>query len=108
MDTNDLNLKPILNLSSNLVQVVTKSTRINTKTGYGSILDPVIMTLSSYYQEPIHLQPLDPDPDSNGSPSDHMIIIVRPINTVNNKPVRTYRTVSHRPVTESSLKLKFI
>ena len=32
-----------------------------------AILDPVIMTLSKFYQEPLCLDPLDSDPDKKGS-----------------------------------------
>ena len=35
------------------------------------ILDPVLMTLSKYYQLPEIIQPLDSDPNCNGQPSDH-------------------------------------
>ena len=54
-DTNELKLDPILNLSKNLVQIVTKWTRLNPP----AMLDPIIMTMSSSYQEPLCLDPLD-------------------------------------------------
>ena len=47
-DTNRLNLKPILNLSPNLKQVVKVFTRLNPE----AILDPII-TLWKYYEEPV-------------------------------------------------------
>ena len=64
-DTNELKLNSILSLSSNFVQVVTKPTRRDPKTGKESILDPIMMTFSHYYQEPLCLDPLDPDPDKD-------------------------------------------
>ena len=64
-DTNDLKLDSILNLSPNFKQLVDSPTRMNPP----RILDPIITTLSVFYQKPICLPPLDPDPDKNESPS---------------------------------------
>ena len=68
-DTNELNLTPILNLSPNLKQIVTSSTRTDPVTAVEKVLDPVIMTLGAYYQKTQFSAPLDPYPDSNGKPS---------------------------------------
>ena len=51
-DTNELRLKPILDLSPNLVQIVTKPTRIDKVTNKEGILDTIMMTLAQYYQVP--------------------------------------------------------
>ena len=69
VDTNDLKLDSILNLSSNMIQIVTKPTRIDPITGLESMLDPIIMTMAQYYQEPLCLDPLDCDPDKIGKKS---------------------------------------
>ena len=98
-DTN-LNLDPILNLSPNLQQIVKNWTRMNPP----ALLDPILMTLSSYYQVPLCLDPLDPDPDKNGKKSDHKIVIAKPINAFNNKCAREYRKVKVRPFPESGLR----
>ena len=90
-DTNELKLDSILSLSPSLIQIVHKPTRIDPKTGSEALLDPVIMTLSQYYQEPECLDPLDSDPDKNGVKSDHRIVVVRPVNVINNKPARQTR-----------------
>ena len=55
-DTNDLKLDPILHLNANLKQVVLNPTRMNPP----RILDPIITSLSSYYQTPECLPPLEP------------------------------------------------
>lgn len=102
-DTNELRLKPILDLSPNLVQVVTKPTRTDKTTGKKAILDPVIMTLSQYYQEPLILDPLDPDPDKNGKPSDHHIVKCIPISTINYKNARIAQKITVRPITQSGI-----
>ena len=99
-DTNDLNLTPVLNLSKNLVQIVKKPTRKDPSTGVESMLDPVITTLTSYYQTQLCLPPLDPDPDTDGKPSDHRIVVVRPITSIDNKCARSTKTIKFRPITD--------
>ena len=96
-DTNELNLHP------SLVQVVTKPTRIDPKSGSEVILDPIITTLSVYYQEPLCLEPLDADPDKDGKKSDHRIVLFKPINVINNKSARITREVKSRPITQSGI-----
>ena len=61
-------------ISSNLIHIVRKTTRLDPVTFVEKMLDPVIMTLSSYYQTPQCLPPLDQDPEKNGKPSDHRIV----------------------------------
>lgn len=103
-DTNELNISSILNLAPNMVQIVTKPTRINPKTGVGVIIDPVIMTMAQYYQEPLCLEPLDHDSDKDGKPADHRIVVAKPINTLNNKNARITRKITTRPITHSGMK----
>ena len=98
-DTNDLKLDSILSLSPNMNQIVQDWTRLNPP----AVLDPVITTLSNYYQVPECLDPLDPDPDKNGRPSDHRIVLVKPVNIINNKSSRTFRKVKVRPFTKSGM-----
>ena len=100
-DTNDLKLDSILSLDPNFSQIVKHWTRMNPP----AISDPIIMTLSRYYQEPLCLDPLDSDPDKNGVPSDHRIVISRPISTINNKPIRNIREVKVRPIPQSGINL---
>ena len=98
-DTNDLNLDPILNLSPNLQQIVKSWTRMNPP----ALLDPIMMTLSCFYQVPECLEPLDSDPDKNGTKSDHKIVIARPINEINNRCGREYKKIKFRPFPESGM-----
>ena len=98
-DKNDLKLENILNLSKDFKQVVMDFTRLNPP----AMLDPVITTLAGYYQVPVCLPPLDPDPDTNGSPADHLIVVMRPIDNINSQPSRTYREVKVRPMPESGI-----
>jgi hypothetical protein len=73
------------------------------KIGHPAILDPVMMTLSKYYQEPLCLEHLDSDPDKNGVKSDHRIVVCKPISAINNKPIRNTREVKVRPFPQSGL-----
>ena len=101
-DTNDLKLDSILSLSPSLVQIVREWTRLDPP----AILDPIIMTLSHLYQQPLCLDPLDADPDKNGVKSDHRIVISKPISILNNKCARQTRTIIVRPFPQSGI-MKF-
>ena len=98
-DTNDLRLQPILMLNGNLKQVVKEVTRLNPP----RILDLIITTLSTFYQNPRCLPPLDPDPDVNGKPSDHKMVVMEPISVLNNKPAREKKVITFRAITELGL-----
>ena len=98
-DTNDLKLDSILLLNSNFKQCVQNPTRLNPP----RILDPIITTLSGFYQEPMCLPPLDADPDSNGKPSDHLMVFMLPLSVVNNKPGRSKRKITYRPFNSQRL-----
>ena len=98
-DTNDLKLDEILSLNSNLKQVVQTPTRLNPP----RILDPIITSMSDYYQLPVCLPPLDADPDSNGKPSDHLMVVMSPVSVLNNKSARTKKKIVYRPYSELRL-----
>ena len=102
-DTNELNLTPILNLSPNLVQIVDKPTRLDPVTFVEKLLDPVITTLSLYYQKPQVLPPLNSDPEKNGKPFDHRIVLVKQICAINNQSSSSTRKIIVRPITESGM-----
>ena len=99
-DTNHLKLGNIINLTSNMKQLVSGVTRLNPP----AMLDPVMSTLGRFYQQPVCLPPLNPDPDSCGRPSDHFIVLMKPINALNNKSSRTHREIKVRPLSASGLK----
>ena len=80
-------------------QMVTGVTRLNPP----KMLDPIITTLHPYYQTPTIIPPLDPEPYSNGSPSYHLIPIMRPIDVKNNKCARSHRIVIVRPIHKSGI-----
>ena len=97
-DTNRLNLSPILALSPNLKQVVKVPTRLKPE----AILDPIITSMWKFYSEPVTKPPLQNDPN-NGKPSDHLVVLMRPLASTLECPPRQYRTVQYRPLTDSGV-----
>jgi hypothetical protein len=49
------------------------------------------------------MDPLDPDPDKDGKPADHKIVLDKPISVINNKSARSTREVRFRPIPQSGL-----
>ena len=96
-DANDLKLDAILNLSPHMKQVVVTPTRLDPP----RLLDPIMTTMSKFYQTPICQKPLDADIGTGGAPSDHLCVKFSPVNIVNNKPARQKRKVSVRPMPDS-------
>ena len=94
-DSNCLRLDPILNLSAQLKQIVDKPTRGN------AILDPVITDLHPFYQKPLIEAPLQSDTE-NGEDSDHKIVLVKPLNNIENKIVIDKKTVEVRNYSEKN------
>ena len=64
-DKNSMDISPLLNCGLRLRQVVDKPTR------NGSILDIIIMNLTSFYNSPIIDPPINPDDPTEAKPSDH-------------------------------------
>ena len=98
-DTNRLNLSPILNLSPNLKQVVKIPTRLKPE----AILDPIITTLWKYYQEPVTKPPINPNVNSKGKPSDHLVVLMKPLSSELEIQPRNYYYVKSRPFTQSGI-----
>ena len=67
-----MKLDMILNLDPKMKQIVQTPTRLNPD----AILDPIIMTLSTYYQIPVCLPPLGAD--SGDTASDHLTVVAEP------------------------------
>ena len=100
-DTNRLNLSPILNLSPRLEQKVKVPTRLNPDV----TLDPIITTLGKYYLDAVTKPPINPDNADTGRPSDHLVVLMRPLSASLPVPPRVYKTVKTQPITESGLQL---
>ena len=97
-DSNRLDLSPILDLSEHLTQVVKVPTRLNPD----AILDTIITTLSLQYESPITKPPIGNDSEK-GKPSDHLIVIWRPLTRYLSGPPKRYRSVTFRPLTQTGL-----
>ena len=98
-DTNRLSLTPILNLSPNLIQVVKVPTRLNPQ----AILDPIITTLSKFYNPPVTKPPIQNDSNKTGKPSDHLVVLMKPLSSSLEVEPRKYKTVEFRPLPESGI-----
>ena len=67
-------------------------------------MDKIITTLSKFYHPPYSLSPLDNDVEGNGKPSDHLIIVMKPISQCDaQKPKQ--KVITFRPLLESGMLL---
>ena len=100
-DFNRLNIKPILNLSANLKQTVEVVTRRNPD----ATLDLIITNMASYYHSPAALEPLENDDDQTGEPSDHCILVMKPISASDKVVKRSnYKIIKYRPFPDSGIR----
>ena len=90
-DLNRLNLKPILNLSPDLHQVVKVVTRLNPD----ATLDVIITNIHSFYHPPTTLAPLDNDENVNGKPADHLIVVMKPLSAEFPAYSKRYKTIKY-------------
>ena len=100
-DTNELRLDPILHLSPKFRQCVDQPTRYNPP----AILDPIITDLHTFYQTPVCEDPLQVDQDKVGSDSDHLMVTMTPLSTINNHVVTVKKRVEFRPLTDEGFKV---
>ena len=98
-DTNEMKLDSILHLNSKFRQVVQDPTRLDPP----KILDPILTTLADFYQKPVCLAPLQADPNA-GVASDHMMVVMEPMNHINTNNIRSRREITYRPMTEVGLR----
>ena len=100
-DFNDTKIDNILALSSQLKQMVKSPTRMNP----AAVLDLVITDLHQYYHDVQVLDPLEVDTDKVGQDSDHNIVIVEPLDNVNQVKNRSKKKIRFRPATSASMGL---
>ena len=99
-DFNQLNMQPLLNLSPELKQVVTSVTRLNPD----AILDKILTNLHSFYLVPTTLPPLDNDIDVPGKPSDHLIVVFKPLSHEHPAQQKRYKSIKYRPYPDSGIR----
>ena len=97
-DKNYMDIHPLLNCGLRLKQVVDKPTR------KGTILDIIMMNTFSYYKTPIIVPPIQPDDPTKSKPSDHYVPVCVPHTDRHTPPIRNYRTVTYRPLPQSSIR----
>jgi hypothetical protein len=95
-DKNDLNESEILSISPAFRQIVLKPTRKN------KTLTVVITDLHRFFQEPFIIPPVPVDDGAAGVPSDHLGVLVLPLNN-NSTKLRTKKTITVRPIKDSAL-----
>ena len=71
-----------------------------TATRKTAILENVITDLATFYHEPTTLEPLKNDEEGIGKPSDHNMLVIEPIQFLQERTRRTIRTL---PMPESSI-----
>ena len=84
-DRNSLDIPTLLNIYPTLGQMVKRPTR-----GF-KVLDIILSNLESFYDEPIIVQPILPDNQNKGVPSDHSGVVATP-HTNPNLPHQSSRT----------------
>ena len=94
-DSNDLRLGPILALNPKFKQCVTEPTHNL------SILDPIITDLHPFYQVPIVMEPLEADTET-GEMSDHKMVLMKPLNTINSEKKNEIKTIETRVFSEEN------
>ena len=92
-DRNKMNISPILNCGLRMKQCVDLPTYNNEK-----IHDIIIMNKPELYKSPIIVPPVPCDVPSAGVASDHSVPVCYPHTDRNTRPVRNYRTITHRPL----------
>ena len=96
-DKNNMNISPIINCGLKMKQIVDKPTRNN------KILDIIITNVPELYKSPIIVPPVPCDDPSAGVPSDHSVPVCIPHTDRYSRPVRSYRTVTHRPLPRAAV-----
>ena len=66
-------------------------------------LDPIITTMGRYFFPPVTKPPLDSDEDKQGKPSDHLVVLMYPIESQFGCPTRKSRLVTCRPLPQSGI-----
>ena len=97
-DKNDLKIEAILGLNQNFKQCVQDPTRLTPP----AVLDVFVTDLHKYYQDPLCVSPLDVDQDKLGSKSDHLMVIMEPINAIRNRKDRKMRTFQFRSYSDAA------
>ena len=97
-DKNTMDIKPLLSCGLKLKQLVDLPTR------QGKILDILITNIPQYYNSPIVVPPVPCDNPDDGVPSDHWVPVCYPHTDRYNPPLRRFRTVTYRPLSDENIR----
>ena len=96
-DRNDLTEKRLLAIEPSLRQIV------GIPTLGRKVLDVILTNLSRFFNEPVTVSPVPVDDISKGVPSDHLGVMVTPIQNATLSQPRLTRTIVFRPMPESKI-----
>ena len=99
-DKNEFRMDSVLNLNPDFKQLVDKPTRLSPP----RILDVIITNMSRFYKIPSVEQPLEPDLDLLGSPSDHLMVVLSPMTNCHEKRGRNVREIEFRPLSDDGFR----
>ena len=97
-DKNSMDISPILHCGLKLRQVVDQPTH-----GSNKILDVIIMNIPELYKSPIIVPPVPCYDPTARVPSDHSVPVCIPHTDRYSRPVRKYRTVTHRLLPDAAI-----
>ena len=99
-DRNEFKVDNILSLCPDFKQLVDQPTRLSPP----RILDVIITNMSKFYTIPTVEDPLEPDPGMDGSPSDHLMVVLSPKTNFQDKRGRSVKNIEFRPLSDDGLK----
>ena len=94
-----MKLEPHVNGIPKLKQIVTTPIYNGLK-----IYDVFLTNVPNYFRIPQICQPICPDNDQAGAPTDHSVVWIQPIENLSCQ-TREYKSISYRPMPDSSIQL---
>ena len=96
-DRNDLSVDRLLRVDSSLRQIV------KTPTHGSKVLDVILTNISTFYNDPVVINPVAVDVPDHGVPSDHLGVLLEPLSS-SVAPARRKHTISFRPKPDSKIR----
>ena len=96
-DKNDMSIDSILSLRPDFKQCVEDPTRLSPP----AILDVIITDLGKFYRKPVCEPALEVDEDKEGTDSDHLMVLMQPLDNFNNKKGSLKKQVQYRPLNDA-------
>ena len=96
-DKNELSFDSILSLRPGFKQCVEDPTRLSPP----AILDVIITDLARFYRRPVCEKALEVDKDKVGSDSNHLMVLMVPVDNFNNKKGSLRKHIQYRPLNDA-------